>query len=187
MHSGGERPASCAILRSNEVHKLVVCHTVKSGRKEIGFKRHFLPPTRKQMKTWCSYLIMPLCQTTGCYTQQYNHLSASSFPTKMPVWSKKTCWDKNRMIILHHLEWHLTLLPVNRKYITFRLQWQCLKLWSCQMSEQRMLSAVPTPTNNHHLNYLLSWNTVTISLSLCWLYHHAMNVHDSEAVQFPRS
>jgi hypothetical protein len=45
------------------------------------------------------------------------------------------------MLILHHQEHHLTLLPVNRKYITVRLQWQFVKLWSCRKSEQRMLTA----------------------------------------------
>ena len=122
MHNGGELPASCAILWSNEVHNLVVCHTMKSGRKVIGFQRHFLQPTGKKKKAGCFYLITPLCQTTWCYTQQDNQFRASFFPTMMPMWSKKmTFWDKNRMLILHHLEWHLTLLPVNRKYITFRL------------------------------------------------------------------
>jgi hypothetical protein len=78
MHRCGELPASCAILRSNEFHNLVVYHTIQFGRKEIVFKRHFMPPTGMKMKT-VSSLMIPFCQTTWCYIQQGNRWSSCVF------------------------------------------------------------------------------------------------------------
>jgi hypothetical protein len=151
MHSGGSLPASCAILWSNEVYNRVVCHTKKSGRKERGFKRHFWLPTGKKMKTGCSYPMIPLCQTTWCYTQQDNRFCASFFPIMRPVWSKMTCWGKNYMIILHHLEWNCDTAACKHEVHYFQVTMAVLKiLVRLTVRTKDALSAVPAPTNNHH-------------------------------------